>query len=473
MGIASQACRGRRISSALLATVTLCIGAATLAPSAAWATERPTVTSITPHEVGSAGNFKITIRGTHFEEVTAVHYGTVAATRIITTGTPTKGQCLVKSTTELECVTPFHEHGTGVNIIVTNSAGESTPTAADEITFLFEVYRSEIAVGPLRIPSFGFGQLQIESPQEQATYECASLGDGVGWNEGTPTNGHGEILAWSANAHFPTAEHTELSAKCRFVYHGTEENQPTAPAVWMTTEPPLHEVVQEGEVCAEETKAELSRCPKKVGEPEAERLDEQVIREVSREPSSLPWNVQFTEKSGTPHARIGLPSECKGKSGRERTELEKCPRLSEREAAAGPEGCNIPPTPDPPGCVRLEILSSPPLNEHLTLEGYVEPAQFNGAGNGLESLVARIRRSLEGRTRTSPAGNARDGIRSHGQHQDHRLQRPGTADREVEGPASPEAWRRGRAVRAAPPLVGSGHGGSPFQAATARAPPGA
>ena len=80
------------------------------------------------------------IQGTHFEEVSAVNYGAVPATKIITTGTPTKGQCKVKSAIELECVTPFHEHGK-VGITVTNAEGASAETAADEIRFRPEVYQ--------------------------------------------------------------------------------------------------------------------------------------------------------------------------------------------------------------------------------------------------------------------------------------------------------------------------------------------
>jgi IPT/TIG domain len=296
MGIASQARRRGPGISALLAAVTLLCAAGATLPSAAWALSAPTVSSIEPNEVGSAGGFVVHIHGTHFEEVTGVKYGTVPATKIITAGTPTKGQCKVIATTELECSTPFHEHGK-VNVIVSNSAGESTSTPADEITFLFEVYKNEIVVGSARVPAFGFGQLEIESPQIQETFECASLGDGVAWDEGTPRTGHAEILGWSASGHFPTAEHTELSARCRFIYHGTEENQPTAPAVWLTAEPPLRYAVQEGEVCAEASRTTLNQCPKKVGEPGAERIDETVIRGgVTREPPSLPWNVQFTDR---------------------------------------------------------------------------------------------------------------------------------------------------------------------------------
>ena len=51
--------------------------------------------------------------------------------------------------------------------------------------------------------------------------------------------------------------------------------------------------------------------------------------------------------------------------------------------AKSPAGCNIPPTPDPPGCVKVEILSSPPLNVHEEYDGYVEPLGQNAGPNGL------------------------------------------------------------------------------------------
>jgi len=250
------------------------------------------------------------------------------------------------------------------------------------MTFWPEIYKNEVAVGATHVPNIGYGEIQLESPQTQTTIECVNVGFGAGWNvadeTGKPTYGHGEILVWWASGHSPTAEHTELSSKCRFIYHGTEENQPTSPVAWATAEPPLKLINQEGIVCAEKTKKELHECPS-----ESERVHETVTREVTREGLSLPWNIQFTEKSGAPHIRIGLPEECKGKTGQERTELSKCPEESEREPGKSPEGCNIPPTPDPPGCVKVDILSDPPLNVHLEYEGYVEPLGINGGPNGL------------------------------------------------------------------------------------------
>jgi hypothetical protein len=347
------------------------------------APEPPTVTSVTPNEVGSGGNFKVIIKGTHFEEVSAVHYGTVAATKIITTGTPTKGQCKVKSATELECFTPFHEHGEKLHTTVTSARGTSAETVADAITFWPEVYRNEVPVGTTHIGGFGYGEIDLESPQIQSTVECVNVAFGTGWNEarnGGPVFGHGELLSWWASGHTPTAEHAELSSHCRVIYHGTEENQPTSATAWASAEPPLQEVTQEAVFCEEHP---VVICPTPANEHEAKWVHETVIRSVSRGAPGTPWNIQYTEKEGKSHVVIGLPEQCKNGASPENTELSRCPEASEREPSKSPIGCEIPPTPAPPGCVEVQIVSTPPLNVHMAYEGYVEPLATNAGPNGL------------------------------------------------------------------------------------------
>jgi IPT/TIG domain len=372
--------------------------------------EPPTVTSVSPNEVGSAGNFKVTIKGTNFEGVTGVKYGTVPATKIITTGTPTKGQCKVKSATELECATPFHEHGKA-HTTVTNASGTSTESAADEITFWPEVYRNEVAVGTSHIPGIGYGEIDLESPQSQTAVECVSLSFGSAWNEarmaGAPVYGRGELLVWWAGGHTPSGEYTELSSKCRFVYHGTEQTQPTSPVVWATAEPPLHVVTQEAILCRENHALEV-QCPR-TREEESEFTHETVIRSLTREAPSTPWNMQLTERAGVPRVQIGLPEECKNKTGPERAEPARCPEPSEREPGINPQGCNLQ-TPAPPGCMALQILSNAPLNLHIEYEGFLEPVgldqgptglipssmEFEGHAKGEPSLRLRETPSTEG-----------------------------------------------------------------------------
>jgi hypothetical protein len=338
----------------------------------------PEVTGVTPSSFGSGGNFKIIIHGKNFEEVTAVHIGSVAATKIIITGTLTKGQCKVKSTEEIECLTTFHECGR-FHVTVTTPSGTSAETAANEVVIPCEVYRNEVAIGTAHVPLVGYGQIELESPQINTIFECVNLGLGGAWNQasetGKPVEGHGEILEWWTSGHAPTAEHAELSSRCRFIYHGIEENQPTSPVAWASAEAPLKLVNQEGIVCAEASKKELSSCPL-----EAERIHETVTREVSREPLTVPWNIEFSERAGTRRTVIGIPYVC---NNHEITELASCPEPSERHAGTNPEACNIPPTPAPPGCVRVQLDSSPPLNVHMEYEGYVEPLSVNSGPNGL------------------------------------------------------------------------------------------
>jgi hypothetical protein len=197
--------------------------------------------------------------------------------------------------------------------------------------------------------------------------ECVDRGFGSVWNENQA--GQGEILAWRASGHAPTAGHAELSSRCRFIYHGTEENLPTSPVAWASAEASLNLVDQEGTVCAEASERELSSCPN-----ENEQIHETVTRETSREGVSLPWNMQLTEREyGELHAHIGFPrQESCTIFGGELT----CEKNNARQ-------CDIPPSPDPPGCVKIQVLSSPPLNVHMEYEGYVEPLVVNVGPNGL------------------------------------------------------------------------------------------
>jgi hypothetical protein len=328
----------------------------------------PEIISITPNQCGSAGLCKVIIRGAHFEEISRIELGVVPL-RIVS-GTPAKGQCKVKSSTEIECIIGAHEHGT-VCLKITNPFG--TAEKCLEFTFLPEVYRNEIGIGAAHVTLLGYGQITLTSPQIATTMECVNLGFGSTWNENQI--GHGEVLSWTAAGHAPREEHTELSSKCRFIYHGIEENGPTSPIAWASPEPPLKLVNQEGIVCAEAPKEELGACPL-----EAERIHETVTREVSREPLNLPWNAELTERAGAVRTVIGLPEECKSKTF---NELSECPEASEREPSKSPEGCNIPRTPDPPGCVKVQILSAPPLNVHMVYEGYLEPMSVNAGPNGL------------------------------------------------------------------------------------------
>ena len=263
------------------------------------------------------------------------------------------------------------------------------------------IYKNGQLLGLAHVPAIAYGQLALNSPQVDRTWECVTLGFGVGWNEVTAGVARGEIISWWASGHTPVAEHTEFGSNCRF-QHIPFENEPRPIFVWASAEPPLRLVNQEGIVCAEETRRSLSECPN-----ESERLHELVTREVSREAPSLPWNLQFTERNGQGHVRIGIADECKGTTGPERTELSKCPGASEREAGANPTACNIPPVPAPAGCLRIQILSNPPFNLHWEYEGHLEPLALNGLGNGLSPSSWEFEGSEKGepvlRLRETPA----------------------------------------------------------------------
>jgi hypothetical protein len=355
------------------------------APSFASAAGPPTVTSLSVREAGSNGGVKIKIFGTEFSTESIVHVGTLTCKRVTTlTG---KCQWRLLSSTEIELELPFHEHGK-LPITVCNggscSGSETEPTVEDEFTYLPEVYRNEAATAPgSHVPDIGYGEIQlVQSPHPNSVVECVNLGFGSGFNEGNPATGRGEILVWWASGHSPNEEHTELSSRCRFIYEGTTETERNSPEAWATAEPPLHKVEQEGVVCRNNVE-ELESC-----RAATERETTRVIKSVSmnREALTLPWNVQFTEREGKARVQIGVPFECKGKTGAERTELEKCPNANEREAGKNPAGCVISTTnrgPAPAGCVKVVLVTNPTLNLELPYEGYVEPLGTNGANNGL------------------------------------------------------------------------------------------
>jgi hypothetical protein len=320
----------------------------------------PTITELSPKEGASGGGYKVIIKGTHFEEVSAVHWGSGVGSipmKLITTGTPTKGQCKVKSLTEIECFAPLR--GRGITpITVTNPLG----TAESPFTIVPELYKNEVPMANAsKVPVFGEGLVTFETPEvelepgvksREVEIECLNLWFGSVVNEGTVPKMQSQVLEWWAMGHTPSPEHPETSALCRFTYLGGPGGE-----AWVTAERPLSIVEQEAEVCLVRTKHELSECPKKVGEPGAERAITSVIRTVGREPLTNPWNAEvvWPENEPEPHVRIGIPTEA-GKS---------CEEI-----------------PAPPGCIRLTIVY-PAINLQFPFEGSVEPRWQNGVGTGL------------------------------------------------------------------------------------------
>jgi hypothetical protein len=387
-----------QVGRSLVGAFGLGFAALALSPAAAWAVEppleAPTIASINPNEGGSSGTPKVVVTGTGFEgqfRVTVV-FGRRLECKMPVSPPLEKKPCQVISNTQLEFPAARHEAGKVlVQVCKTNLTEEacssSTREPSNTFTVLPEVYKNEGAIGANQVPTTGYGDILLNSPQITSQIECENIGFGSAWNAAPtektgPISGHGQILVWWASGHTPKALHTELSTRCRFVYHGTEENQPTSPVAWATAEPRLHEVLQEAEFCIALVQ-KPSECPAAT-EREGPIT---VIREVNREGLSLPWNIQFTERSERPRVQIGLPLKCKPSERTELTEgpqeLERCPEASEREVSKSPARCNIPPTPAPPGCVKVQMLSNPPLNIHMEYEGYLEPLVINSGPNGL------------------------------------------------------------------------------------------
>jgi hypothetical protein len=341
-------------------------GAAVAALALSPALAQAEITSIVPDQGGSGGNELVVIHGTFGTPLEEVHFGG-QGTKIVT-GTPTKGQCKSKSTTEIECRTPFHEYGSAT---VEVKAGGQLSTFG--FTYTAEFFKNEVAVGTgAQIPVFGEGAITFETPEvevepghkaREIEMECVNLFYGSVVNEGSPPTAHLQTVEWWAMGHVPSAEHPEMSDLCRFSYLGA-----TAGEAWVTAERPLNIVEQVGEICISQKKRELSECPKKAGEPGAERVITSVARSITREPLTTPWNEQVVGVPREPHVKIGIPTE----TGKSCTE-----------------------NPAPPGCIRLTIIY-PGLDLQIPFEGSLEPRWLNGVGNGLSPAAMEFEGEASG-----------------------------------------------------------------------------
>jgi len=378
----------RRMGLVATAMALAYVGGLTLSPALAAASEpAPVVEELSVRESGSYGGIKLKIKGKNFTEATAngdVKFNITPLKHV--TSTLTKATFKVLSATEIEAENPVHEHAK-VPVVVCNPAGcsgsETEATPADAFTYLPEIYKNETVTGiGARVATVGFGEIELkQAPHPTSEIECENMGYGTAWNEGTPTYGHGEILVWWAAGHSPGEVHTELSPRCRFIYEGIIEEGKEAAEAWATAEPPLHKIEQQGVTCKNTSIESLETgCPNAT-----ERHEVTVVSNLYRESLTLPWNLEFTERDGKARVRIGLPDECSGRTGPERTELEKCPEASEREPGKSPAGCivSIRNHAAPAGCVKVTIVTNPKLNLELPYEGYLEPYGANGAGSGL------------------------------------------------------------------------------------------
>jgi len=93
----------------------------------------PSVGSVSPHlGVGAAGGTRVTVTGHGFTGVTAVRFGTAAATAV-----------KVLSSTTLQVTTPAHPSGT-YDVQVVNRYGPSRTTAADRISIATSFAATEV-----------------------------------------------------------------------------------------------------------------------------------------------------------------------------------------------------------------------------------------------------------------------------------------------------------------------------------------
>jgi hypothetical protein len=239
------------------------------------------------------------------------------------------------------------------------TAGEGHPEFLDNGRLLGSESR------PLNL----YGLLEFASPEESEggtgnAIECANVGIATIYNatesERNPSglNGYGQILSWWGNSHTPDSVplHHELSSHCRFVERGT--NLLTERAAWLTPEPRLNEPSVEAEFCRIAGK-KLSECP-----APSERETELLVKEVKREPLSLPWEVELFSTEGGADTRIGAPSA--------------------EERAKGRKSCEE--VPQANGCIRAQILV-PELAVDESFDGSAHPKLSNGVRNGLSPSV--------------------------------------------------------------------------------------
>ena len=89
----------------------------------------PTVTSVSPNTGAPAGGTSVTVTGTNFSGVTAVQFGANAATTFT-----------VNTLTQITATAPAGSSGT-VDVRVSNPAGTSAITAADQFTYVATAVR--------------------------------------------------------------------------------------------------------------------------------------------------------------------------------------------------------------------------------------------------------------------------------------------------------------------------------------------
>ena len=200
---------------------------------------------------------------------------------------------------------------------------------------------------------------------------CAHLGSGVErrnahlWSWGNPWL----VGQWAR----PEAEHPEIGNKCRLVYQGTGR-EPRGLTTRVGLPRATAEARQPGRHRLRRTEQEGTvTVPAKIRT--RTRNHDRAKSRVNLSPCRGIVELHGKERRARTAARATGRMQGQERIGTHRT-LE-VPRSIRTRSEPEPRRCDVPTTPDPPGCVKLEILSNPPLNVHQEYEGHLEPLMLN------------------------------------------------------------------------------------------------
>ena len=220
-----------------------------------------------------------------------------------------------------------------------------------------ELYDNFVHITATHRGAEGFGPIKLVSPAMETEIECNAQFFGAAWNEGTPVQGHGEILGWTAQGDASNTG-TELNRECKFK-KGTAVVE-----AWVTDEPPLTQTGTLG----------------KRGEP-----------------LTVPWNMEWRcgerAEETTAITLIGRPNGSAAVTGC-KTESEEKNEIEAEES--GRTGCYA--SPVPAGCMKMTVIQ-PSLGLETVYEGTMRPSYANGFGSGLNPSSLRFEGATSGRLR--------------------------------------------------------------------------
>ncbi len=367
----------------------------------------PLVTGIEPSSGPVAGGTSVVIRGTGFTAPSAVRFGA-------------KGASSFRLDTETE-ITAVAPSGTGtVDVTVQTAAGTSATGSADQYTYIAppappvlianssvkpviatcvaetevclatekhavrSAYEPTVSWGPLTLHAEGFGPAGVH---------CTSTSTGRLWNEyegaetENPLRAYGVINAWG------TADCTAPE-----LLEPIEHESGTGPiTVFVTGEKSLQERTREAEACAVSERGvykRLAECPP------TERTHAQLVSEVNRQNTSLPWKAEMirgrtSAGESVVLQRIGIASygECgPGEGEASATDPVRC-RAREGNSRCFPASPTL--TEIPAGCIELNLVI-PQIPIEIPLYGSVEETWRNGVGTGVDPSRLELEQGWSG-----------------------------------------------------------------------------